>query len=261
MKTGDILRQAANAVAIPLGVAMNLVVPAIIGVDGIDVDEGTPKTALSAAGYAFGIWGIIFLGQLVYAVYQALPAQRENPILRRVGWFTAINGLANAVIGGLWAVNSTQGTVVGWLMILVLLASLIAVEAGFATGEPRGGDFWRVRVPFSVNLGWISVATLISTAQVLQNIVGWDGTPVAPQLWAALLVVIAATLGVTMVTLRDNYAYGAVILWGLIGVAAEQANAPLVGASANVTAGLVALALVATAIVRRTRRDATPTPA
>lgn len=258
MKTGDTLRQVANVVAIPLGVAMNFVVPAIVG---IDVDEGTAKTALSAAGYAFGIWSIIFLAQLVYAVYQAQPSQRENPILRRVGWLTAINGLANAVIGGLWAVDSTAGTIVGWLMILVLLASLIPIEAGFAKGEPRGGDFWRVRVPFSLNLGWVSVATLISTAQVLQNVAGWNGTPLTAQTWAALLVAIAAGLGVTMVALRDNYAYGAVILWGLIGVAAEGANAPLVSTSANVTAGLVALVLAATAIARRTRRNVASTAA
>jgi hypothetical protein len=41
------------------------------------------------AGYAFTIWSLIFTLSLGYAVWQALPSERENPLLRRVGWLTA----------------------------------------------------------------------------------------------------------------------------------------------------------------------------
>ena len=38
------------------------------------------------AGYVFSIWGLIYLALIGFAIYQALPAQRENPHLRRIGY-------------------------------------------------------------------------------------------------------------------------------------------------------------------------------
>ena len=38
------------------------------------------------AGYVFSIWGFIYIGLIAYAIFQALPSQRENPRLRRVGY-------------------------------------------------------------------------------------------------------------------------------------------------------------------------------
>ena len=38
------------------------------------------------AGYVFAIWGLIYLGLMAYAVYQALPSQRLNPRLRAIAW-------------------------------------------------------------------------------------------------------------------------------------------------------------------------------
>jgi hypothetical protein len=52
------------------------------------VDEG-PRSLVEPALYAFAIWGLIFGPSLAYAAYQALPANRGNPLLLRGGWFTA----------------------------------------------------------------------------------------------------------------------------------------------------------------------------
>jgi hypothetical protein len=44
---------------------------------------------IEPAGYAFIVWSVIYLGSIVYAVYQFRPARREDPLLRRIGWWTA----------------------------------------------------------------------------------------------------------------------------------------------------------------------------
>ena len=49
------------------------------------------------AGYVFSIWGLISLGLIAYAIYQALPSQRENPRLRAIGWLVVLSGVANSV--------------------------------------------------------------------------------------------------------------------------------------------------------------------
>ena len=48
------------------------------------------------AGYVFSIWGVVYLGWLAYAIYQALPAQRNNPLLRAIALPFIVNGLANS---------------------------------------------------------------------------------------------------------------------------------------------------------------------
>ena len=68
------------------------------------VDEG-PRSLVEPALYAFTIWGLIFALSLAYAAYQALPSNRHNPLLRRVGPFTA----AAFFCTGLWSDSFPSG--------------------------------------------------------------------------------------------------------------------------------------------------------
>src|SRR5512136_345992 len=54
------------------------------------------------AGYVFAIWGLIYIGLLAYAVYQALPSQKANPRLQITGWWVVLGGLANSIWIFLW---------------------------------------------------------------------------------------------------------------------------------------------------------------
>ncbi|HEX7433051.1 MAG TPA: hypothetical protein VF326_05295, partial [Anaerolineaceae bacterium] len=54
------------------------------------------------AGYVFAIWGLIYLGLIAFAIFQALPSQRENPRLRATGWWISLGGLANSAWIFLW---------------------------------------------------------------------------------------------------------------------------------------------------------------
>lgn len=76
------------------------------------------------AGYVFSIWGLIYLGLIAYAVYQALPAQRENPRLRRIGWWVVIGSLANTAWIFLWHYEVFPLTLP---VMLVLLLTLIVI--------------------------------------------------------------------------------------------------------------------------------------
>src|SRR5919112_1817641 len=89
----DLGRQAATVV----GALFQVLAPAIVPI-GVIAKE-TPSLVIPA-DYAFAIWGPIFVLCLAYATYQALPANGQNPLLQRVGWF-----LAGAFfLNGLWEV-------------------------------------------------------------------------------------------------------------------------------------------------------------
>src|SRR5210317_1147670 len=73
------------------------------------------------AGYVFSIWGLIYLGLLAYAVYQALPAQAENPSLRSIGYLFVLSCLANIAWIFLWHYNQVALSVLAMLALLGLL--------------------------------------------------------------------------------------------------------------------------------------------
>src|SRR5512143_1367388 len=70
------------------------------------------------AGYVFSIWGIIYLGLIAYAVFQVLPAQRENPRMRATGWWVSLGGLANSAWIFLWHYERFPLTLIAMLTLL-----------------------------------------------------------------------------------------------------------------------------------------------
>lgn len=249
----DRLRQLANVVLIPLGIVL-----AFTPFTARDVGESAtrgPDPALSAAGYAFSIWMLIFAWQLAYAVWQALPAQRRRPVLRRAGWWTALNGAGN----GAWSLAVVNGQdTLAWLIIVGMLGVLIAVEVATWRSRPLSRDaHWLLRVPYSINLGWISVATLLSTSIYLQNEVGWSGAPLTPRIWGAILVVVAAALALALLLWRRNFAYALTIVWGLVAIAVKTVDS---APGITITAHLAAIMVAVSALAAWVRRERLPSP-
>src|SRR5512140_3594098 len=84
------------------------------------------------AGYVFSIWGIIYIGLIAYAIYQSLPAQKENPRLQTTGWWVVLGGLANSAWIFLWHYLQFVATLGA---MLILLATLIAVYLNLGIGR------------------------------------------------------------------------------------------------------------------------------
>src|SRR5918994_2264027 len=120
---GDIARQ----VAVMLGAIFQIAVPIFTGPAVGRVSAENP-TLVVPADYAFVIWTPIFLLALIYAVYQALPVNRENPLLRKIGWFSALAYFSNGmwkllfparefVLSQVVFVGITTGAVVAFLLV------------------------------------------------------------------------------------------------------------------------------------------------
>jgi len=201
------------------------------------------------AGYVFAIWGIIYIGMLAYAVFQALPAQRENPRLQATGWWVILGGLANSMWIFLWHYQLFIGTLGA---MLILLASLIAVylQLGPRQAKVSTGETWAVRVPFSVYLGWITVATVANVTDVL-DFVKWNQFGISSEVW--MVIVLAAVLAIAglMNFLRRDAAYALVILWALAGIAVKFPQAGIVTIATWTTFGLVAASLVTASFLKK----------
>jgi hypothetical protein len=209
------------------------------------------------AGYVFSIWGLIYLALSGYAVYQALPAQRENPRLRHTGYLYALSCLANIVWLFLWHYEVFVLTVVAMVALLLLL---IAIYLRLGTGLTRvsTAETWLVRVPFSIYLGWITVATIANVTSLLDYL-NWNGWGIRPEAWAATMLVAGAAIASAVSLTRGDVAYVLVIVWAFVGIAVKHADTPIVSVTAAFMAVVVALTLLVG--VPRTQRRLKSQPA
>nr|MBC7244683.1 tryptophan-rich sensory protein [Chloroflexota bacterium] len=200
------------------------------------------------AGYVFSIWGLIYLGLLGFVVYQLLPAQRDNRRLARVGYWFVLSCLANAVWILLWHYEFFPLTVA---VMLILLISLIAIYLRLDIGHERiaTAEKWLVDIPFSIYLGWITVATVANVTALL-SYWNWSGWGISAPAWAAIMLVIAAGIALAVHLTRRDLAYVLVIVWAFAGIAVKHMATPLVAW----TAGLLAVVIAAVGAIRALQR-------
>jgi hypothetical protein len=202
------------------------------------------------AGYVFSIWGLIYIGLIAFGVYQALPAQRDNPRLRKVGYLFFLSCLANATWLFLWHYLLFIWTV---FVMLILLGLLIAIYLRLGIGRERVSLVERLttQLTFSVYLGWISVATIANITQVLWYL-GWNGEPLTAALWAVIMLAAGVVIAFIMTISRGDWAFILVLIWAYIGIAVKQAETVFVANAA--WAAVIALAVLAGAAALRIPR-------
>ncbi len=201
------------------------------------------------AGYVFSIWGIIYIGLIAYAVFQALPSQKENPRMRATGWWVVLSGLANSSWIFLWHYLHFVPTV---LAMLVLLVSLIAIYLSLGIGRTQvsRAETWAVRVPFSIYLGWITVATIANVSDVL-DYVKWNAFGLSAATWMVIVLGAVIIIGGLMNFTRRDLAYALVLLWALAGIAVKFPHEGIVTVATWVTFAVIALTLAVGLLLKR----------
>lgn len=237
----------------------------LFGPDNGTISDRFP-TLLVADGYAFSIWGVIFLLDLLFALWM-LRGHREVPDREghrgshRCHWLVIVGFALTAS----WMIVFSQqwfglALAIIWLSLVALLWALMLV----ARAVPRGAGSWFAVLPLGLHAGWLSLAAFLNTAQVIvaqQLLPTTDQLPWTLVLWAlaGLLVLVAnARLhrpGAGLAVLG----YAAAALWGLVGVYVKQSASTMAGAQASAWIAIVlAVLLVAQTLWLRLRNRRLP---
>jgi uncharacterized membrane protein len=247
------IRQVIVVLTILITITINILADAL-PINGLNTGRisDTFHVYFVPAGYVFAIWGIIYIGLIAYAVYQALPAQRNNSRLQATAWWIVLGGLANCMWIFLWHYEQFIGTLGA---MLVLLATLIAVYLGLGIGRTKvsPGETWAVRIPFSVYLGWITVATVANVTDVLYSL-RWNAFGIAPETWFLIALVAVLAISTLMSLHRRDVAYILVILWALVGIGYKFSTQPIIWITSLTTAVLVAVGLIFALLRERTEK-------
>ena len=175
------------------------------------------RTLITPSGWAFSIWGFLFLGSAIYAVWQALPAQKDNALLNRIGWYSVVALAAQ----GVWATYTQFAnlTVISAIIILVslvgllaILRELVALHRPFTTGER-----WIVALTFSALAAWLTAASIVNISATLAYY-GVGGNFAHPYITAAIIGVGGAIASLAVWRSRGNPWYSAVFCWALLAI-------------------------------------------
>ena len=205
------------------------------------------------AGFTFSIWGVIYLllmGFVICSLLAALPSfpTQARKVIAKASPLFLLTCLLNA------------GWIVAWhylflgLSLFIMLIFLITLIKLFLTINKTKFElrpfyrFW-IYHPFVVYLGWISVATIANFTALFVGI-GWQGEPFAATTWSILLIIIAMLLGIILVGVKKEPAYGFVLAWAFFGIYSSQLkDAPVVGYTAAIASSFI-LALTITVLIK-----------
>jgi len=256
----DIIRQISVVIALIIMIAVNILSNAI-PFNGLTAGEISDsfEVYFVPAGYVFSIWSVIYLGLISYAVFQLLAKQRENPRLRQTSWWFVLSCAANSIWLFLWHYGYFALSVVAMLTLLISLI-IIYQRLGIGRQTVSSGERWLVHLPFSVYLGWITVATIANITAFL-DFFNWNGFGISPEIWTFIMLVVATIVAVLMAYTRKGIAYWLVVIWAFIGIGAEQADTPLVANVAYLTTAIIVIIVVLVIIqkIRQTRSPVTAT--
>ncbi len=180
-------------------------------------------TRFTPAGYAFSIWGVIYLGLACFVVYSATNVFKGKDPLQAVerigGWF-----MVSCLCNMLWVVAwLNHFTLLSAMIMTVLLISLCSIVVKLRLSLTKIGlkNYLFIALPFSLYAGWVSLAIIANIASLLVKF-EWSRLGLTEVTWAVIMIAVAGTLNLLMILTRNMRAYGAVGIWGILAVAAAQ---------------------------------------
>lgn len=211
------------------------------------------QTLITPAGWAFSIWGPLYTGSMIFAIYQALPAQRGNALLVNVRWPAAGAFLGNA----LWAAYTQVFglSLVSAAIIIFTLACLLVIYRHFSRWQPSfsRSERWLVILPLSALTAWLTAATIVNITAALR-FHGIEPGDAAPILAAAIVIIGGVIAAAALVSGRGNPPYALVFLWALAAIYASGGQVTALVAAATAVAAVLVIGATVVGL-RRGGRD------
>lgn len=208
------------------------------------------------AGLTFSIWGLIYLLLAVFVVYHLLSAFRktdETPAFSaRIGMLF-ISCLAN--IGWIFTWHYEM-LPLSLFFMLIILACLLAIYLRLNIGKSSAAnkEKYMVHLPFSVYLGWITIATIANVTALLVK-ANWNSFGLGEPFWTVLVIAVGIAIALAVIFTRKDIYYALVVDWAILGILIKRLTVDAVPVQSVVIAVVIGLVLITlgilTQIIRR----------
>lgn len=209
-----------NLVSVILVILVNYISQAF-SLNDTTIGEMSAKYAnlFTPAGYAFAIWGIIFLGLLAYGIFQvrrAYYSEKESNFIEQTGYWFFLANILNCCWVLAFMYDFTGFSVLIMLGILLSLIKIILntnMERWDAPITTIAFVWW----PICLYSGWISVATIANIAAYLSKL-DWNGGILSEQAWTINMIVAATIINLLMIWKRNMREFAMVGAWALFAI-------------------------------------------
>jgi hypothetical protein len=171
------------------------------------------------AGLTFSIWGLIYILLAVFVIYTLLRAIRGGTgesFIDRIGILFFLSCIAN--IGWIFAWHY-EIVPLSLVIMLLLLGCLLAIylRLGIGNKGPTTKQQYMVHLPFSVYLGWITIATIANVTALLVDL-SWNRFGLSEQFWAVAVIIVGIAITLAVLFRRQDVYYSLVVDWALLGI-------------------------------------------
>lgn len=187
--------------------------------------EDDMNVLIQPAGYAFAIWGPIFLGMLIYSWFQTKDERVESPHLKSATQAGILAGLASIAFV---PISYTDIQWLGFINIIWHLTALIWLFVSLRKQillEQNKNTHWYY-LPTQMYLGWICAATAVSAALTLAE----TGIDVNMDTQIIITVIVIAALVVVgiIMALNKGMTVPLVVIWALCGIIVENGDITMI---------------------------------
>ncbi|WP_431136403.1 tryptophan-rich sensory protein [Psychroserpens mesophilus] len=191
--------------------------------------SGGLRTLFTPAGYAFAIWGLIYIMLLGFAIYQGrslVMNVRDDEFVTKTGWWFVLSCIANCA----WVFSWIYGyTGLSCFFIFLLLISLLKIVWN------NRMELWDAPIsvivflwwPFVIYSGWVTVASIANVSAYLVK-VDWNGFGLSPVTWTIIMISIATLVNLAVTWKRNMREFALVGAWALIAIGVANQNGELI---------------------------------
>jgi hypothetical protein len=203
------------------------------------------------AGLTFAIWGVIYVLLAIFVIYQLIPSVRRDAqkigFVQRIGPLFFISCLAN--IGWIFAWHY-EIVPLSLALMLILLGCLLAIYLRLNIGKSDAtkAEKYSVHLPFSVYLGWITIATIANVTALLVDI-NWNTWGLGEQFWAVAVIIVGIAIALSILFTRKDVYYCLVVDWALLGILLKRLSVTTVPDQSVIVVTIVGLVLISGGVI------------
>ncbi len=201
-------------------------------------------------GLTFSIWGIIYILLAIFVVYHLLATIRKDTggisVSGKIGLLFFVSSVLNMAWIFAWHYEMVPLSV---MIMLLLLGCLIAIYLRLGIGKSAASrkEQYLAHLPFSVYLGWITIATIANITALLVDI-NWNRFGLSEQFWAVAVIAVGIAIAMSVLVTRRDIYYCLVVDWALLGILLKRlSDSP--AAQGVIITTIIGLALVTLGIV------------
>ena len=201
------------------------------------------------AGLTFSIWGLIYILLAILAIYSMIIAIKKDttgPFINKIGIFFFLSCIAN--MGWIFAWHY-EIVPLSLVIMILLLGFLLVIYTRLGIGKkgPPKEEQYLVHLPFSIYLGWITVATIANVTALLVD-ANWGGFGLREQFWAVVVIVVGIAITLSVLFRRQDIYYCLVVDWALLGILIKRL-ASTIPAQSVIIITIIGLILITAGIV------------